>query len=267
MSMPTVDGNSSPANDVKTERVLGVNFFVGDVASAVDHFQKVGGYMVVPAAPALVNLNYDEEYRRALQHADLALPDSNLIATIWRFVAGGKLRKISGIAYLKCLLGRGEIREAGDTLWVLPSDDAREKTNTWLRAAGFPVDPVNFCVAQRQSVSAENYDLLVTIEKQRPRNVVIAVTGGTQEKLGLYLREYLLYRPRIHCIGAALGFLTGSEAAIPEWAERHNLGWLCRIASQPRMFFPRLGIAYVLAKMVLKYRSELPPLRTRWVDV
>ena len=262
-----LEGTSGATNAVKTERVLGVNFFVGGVAEAVDHFRKVGGYMVVPAAPALVNLNYDQQYRSALGQADIALPDSNLIATVWRLVAGGKLRKISGIAYLKCLLDHREIREEGDTFWVLPSDDAREKTNAWLHAAGFTINPENFYVSPRQKTSAEDYDLLVALEKQRPRDVVIALRSGTQEKLGLYLRDYLLYRPRIHCVGAALGFLTGSEAPIPEWAERHNLGWLFRIVSQPRMLFPRLGIAYILATMVLKYRSELPPLKDRWVDI
>jgi UDP-N-acetyl-D-mannosaminuronic acid transferase (WecB/TagA/CpsF family) len=85
----------------------------------------------------------------------------------------------------------------------------------------------------------------------------------------LYLRDYLhdQAKPNIHCVGAALGFLTGEEPAVSDWAERHYLGWFFRLASQPRMFLPRLGIACALTAMVFKYRSELPALKDRWVDL
>jgi hypothetical protein len=33
------------------------------------------------------------------------------------------------------------------------------------------------------------------------------------------------------------------------------------------MFFPRIGIAFALAWMIFKYRSELPPLKQRWADI
>src|SRR5258708_22265294 len=161
-----LDGTSGAANAVRAERVLGVNFFVGGVAEEVYLFRKVGRNMVVPAAHALVNLNYDHQYRSALGQADIAIPDSNLIATVWRLVAGGKLRKISGIAYLKCLLDHREIREEGDTFWVLPSDDAREKTNAWLHAADVTINPANFHVSPLQKTSTEGFDRLMAMETQ-----------------------------------------------------------------------------------------------------
>lgn len=92
---------------------------------------------------------------------------------------------------------------------------------------------------------------------------MIAIADGTQEKLALYLRECLLYRPTIHCVGAALSFLSGDKQAIPEWAEHNHLGWLMRLLAQPRMFLPRIGLAFALAWMVFKYRSELPKLKKR----
>jgi exopolysaccharide biosynthesis WecB/TagA/CpsF family protein len=223
--------------------------------------------MVVPASPALIKLKYDEDYRRALQNADLALADSGLVVALWRIATGRKLRKISGIAYLRCLLERDYIRSAGNSFWVVSSDNAKEKAIAWLGRRGLQLSAQNFHVAARRGDSAEDHVLLLQIEKQRPSHIAIALGTGIQEKLALYLREYLLYRPNIHCIGAALGFLTGEERPIPDWAERYNLGWLFRLLSQPRMFLPRLGIAYVLAKMVFKYRAELPPLQDRWVDL
>jgi UDP-N-acetyl-D-mannosaminuronic acid transferase (WecB/TagA/CpsF family) len=93
--------------------------------------------------------------------------------------------------------------------------------------------------------------------------VIIGIGGGVQEKLGLYLRENLGYRPAIHCVGAALGFLTGDQKAIPDWADRLYLGWLCRLLAQPRIFIPRLSRALELPWLIWKYGENLPPLRLK----
>lgn len=249
------------------EQVLGVRFFCGRAIEAVEYFLPLGGYMVVPASPALINLQFDDDYRRALQNADLALADSGLLVALWRIIAGRRLRKVSGIAYLKCLLERSEIRSAKNSFWVVASDNAQAKAIEWLSGKDVQVRPENFHIALRGGAAAEDHELLLKIEEQRPSQIVIALGAGTQEKLGLYLREYLLYRPNIHCVGAALGFLTGDERPIPDWAERSGLGWLFRLAAQPGMLLPRIGIAVVLAGMLLRYRSELPPLKHRWSDV
>ena len=150
---------------------------------------------------------------------------------------------------------------------MISSEHAKAKAIQWLRERTFEIKAENFHVAPRGGGATKDHALLLEIEKQRAKHIVIALGAGTQEKLGLYLREYLLQRPNIHCVGAALGFLTGEERPIPEWAERCRLGWLFRLLAQPRMLLPRIGIAFVLAGMVLKHRSELPPLKTRWAEV
>ena len=90
--------------------------------------------------------------------------------------------------------------------------------------------------------------------------MIIALSGGVQEKLGFYLRENTGYRPALHCIGAALGFITGYQIAIPGWADRLYLGWLLRLVSQPRKFLPRALNAAVLPGMIIRYGENLPPL-------
>ena len=54
-----------------TDRVLGISFFTGPVVEAVERHVQNGGYLVIPAAPPLIKLNYDEEYRRAMQSAEV----------------------------------------------------------------------------------------------------------------------------------------------------------------------------------------------------
>ena len=47
------------------ERILGARFFNGAAPDAVDYITRVGGYTVVPAAPALVKIENDPAYRCA----------------------------------------------------------------------------------------------------------------------------------------------------------------------------------------------------------
>ena len=259
--------DSKSPDSTEGERVLGITFFNGTAAGAVERHQKIGGYLVIPAAPALMKLNDDEEYRRAMQSADLALADSELLTLLWRMATGRRLQKISGINYFRHLLEQGELRQGATSFWVFASDHAKETGVAWLATHGIRVDEKNCFVAARPASSDQDYALLVRIEEDKPRHVIIAMAGGGQEKLALYLRDYLLYRPSIHCIGAALSFLSGEERPISEWTERTHLGWLSRLLAQPRMLFPRIGIAFALARMVFKYRSELPPLKKRWADM
>jgi UDP-N-acetyl-D-mannosaminuronic acid transferase (WecB/TagA/CpsF family) len=64
--------------------------------------------------------------------------------------------------------------------------------------------------------------------------------------------------PSIHCIGAALGFLSGDQVNIPDWADRLFLGWLFRCLSQPAKFFPRYFKALRLLPLLLNNRENLP---------
>ena len=61
------DSTTAPPSDV--ERILGISFFGGTLDEAIERHTANGGYVVIPAAPALLKLNFDEGYRRAMQSA------------------------------------------------------------------------------------------------------------------------------------------------------------------------------------------------------
>lgn len=254
---------SAEATREETARVLGVSFFQGTVAAAVDRLQQTRGYLVVPAAPAMVRLRYDAEFRTALTEADLAIADSGLMVLLWRALHSERLTRISGLAYLKELLTGAAMRQAPATCWILPTTAAREKAATWLRARGIAISDELLYVAPRYGVNIEDSALLQLLELTRPQQIVIAIGGGPQEKLGRYLKMHCSFRPAIHCIGAALGFLTGDQVAIPTWADRLYVGWLFRLFAQPRVFIPRLWVVHELPGLLLRYGRELPPLSSK----
>src|SRR5947209_7000277 len=109
----------------QTEQILGIPFFNGTATKAVDYFLEVGGLLVAPALPALINLKYDLEYRRAMQAASVAVPDSMLLTVMWKGATGRSLRKISGTEYLRTLLRHTKFRSAADTLWLVATESAK----------------------------------------------------------------------------------------------------------------------------------------------
>ena len=190
--------------------------------------------------------------------ADLVLPDSGFMVLLWRTLRGRGIARLSGLAYLQELLRRPELGQSSAALWILPNEEAREKTGRWLQAHSVATTPEDFYVAPIYGPKVEDRVLVERIDSRRPRHVIIALSGGVQEKLGFYLRENAGYRPALHCIGAALGFITGYQVAIPAWADRLYLGWFLRLLSNPRRFLPRTLSAFALPGMIVRYGETLP---------
>ena len=248
---------------IPTRQILGIQFFNGDVEEAVALMLRRGGFLVAPSGTCFGRLREDESYRCAVLAADLAIADSGLMVLLWRLFRYQTIQRISGLKYLKHLLEKLKGEGNRELFWILPSERARQELYDWSRREPFSVDTKNCYVAPRYGSGVEDRDLLALIEQHRAADVIIAIGSGPQEKLGYYLRENLLYRPAIHCIGAALGFVTGDQRAIPDWADRSYLGWFFRLLAQPRVFIPRLSRAFELPWLIFKYGEKLPPMRRR----
>jgi len=241
-------------------QILGIRFFNGDVNEAVALMFERGGFLVAPSGTCFARLREDNTYRRAVLAADLAIADSGLMVVVWRLSQRKNIQRISGLKYLKHLLGKLN-GEGTKVFWVLPNERARQKLFDWSRRESFLINTENCYIAPRYGPDVEDRNLLALIEQNRPAHVIVAIGSGAQEKLGYYLRENLSYRPAIHCIGAALGFVTGDQAAIPDWVDRLYLGWLWRLVAQPSIFIPRLSRALELPWLIWKYGEKLPVLR------
>jgi N-acetylglucosaminyldiphosphoundecaprenol N-acetyl-beta-D-mannosaminyltransferase len=240
------------------QQILGVRFFVGDAHGAISEVSRKGGLVVVPAAPALKNLAVDKGYREALLGADFALADSAFMVLVWNLIDNNRIPKLSGLKYLRALVAEPEFQTLGNTFWVMPTPAGAQRNLRWLRQNGVNVANEDVYLAPIYGQAISDDELLVRIEERRPRHIVLGLGGGTQERLGLFLKQRLSYRPAIHCIGAAIAFLSGDQVHIPVWADALYLGWLYRTMADPRRFVPRYWDARHLAPLMLKYRDRLP---------
>ena len=245
---------------VRVQRILGVDFFCGTARETIERM-RTGGLLVVPAAPALKDLPTNPEYRDALLHADVAITDSAFMVLIWNFISRHRVPRVSGLEYLKELLQEPEVREPGNTLWIMASPKSAKKNVDWLRSQGIETREQDTYMAPLYKGTIDDQALLAKVAAARYRHIVVTVGGGTQERLGLFLKRQLPYLPAIHCIGAAIAFLSGDQVHIPTWADKSGMGWLLRCLSKPSAYVPRYWAARKLFWLMLRYRSELPPLQ------
>jgi UDP-N-acetyl-D-mannosaminuronic acid transferase (WecB/TagA/CpsF family) len=244
-----------------TEKILGISFFNGTAADVVERVATDRGLVVAPSGTCFERLLQDRHYRHAITTADFALADSGFMVLLWGFLRRRKVQRISGYAYLQELLRRSA-SDLRSFVWVLPHERAREKLIAWSATASVGLIPSENCyVAPVYGPRVVDERLLDLVRSVDAEHVVIAIGAGAQEKLGWYLRQNAGKPLAIHCIGGALGFVTGDQNAIPQWADRLYLGWFLRLLSQPRVFLPRLWKGRVLPWLILRYGSELPPMR------
>jgi UDP-N-acetyl-D-mannosaminuronic acid transferase (WecB/TagA/CpsF family) len=237
--------------------ILGVRFFNGTVEDAVERMES-GGLLVVPAAPALKDIDCNAQYREALLNADLCITDSAFMVLIWNRISKQKIHRLSGLKYLRELLLREDAHRPGNVVWIMAGPSSAQRNLEWLNMQGIEVPKECVYLAPMYGKEIEDPALLALLERLRPHHVVITIGGGTQERLGLYLKQRLSYRAAIHCIGAAIAFLSGDQVAIPVWADKLYLGWLFRTIADPKRFGPRYWEARKLLGLMVRYRERLP---------
>ena len=238
------------------QSILGIKFYVGELPGLLE-LCAAGNFIVVPAAPALVDLTTDQYYRAALEKSDLAITDSGFMVVLWKFLTGQSLTRISGLKLLRGLLDGDELKQPGSSFWIMPSVKEREANLSWLQRNGYSVADNQCYVAPFYTKGAiADPTLLALIEERHPRYILVNIGGGTQEPLGLYLRQNLSYRPSIICTGAAIAFLTGMQAPIPVWADTLMIGWLLRVMHAPSKFAPRMWKGLRLVSILAKYRGR-----------
>jgi UDP-N-acetyl-D-mannosaminuronic acid transferase (WecB/TagA/CpsF family) len=244
-------------------RILGIDFFDGSAKEAIDIMRTNGGLLVVPAAPALKDLDRNRDYRESLLNADLAITDSAFMVLIWNQLQSTRITRLSGLEYLRELLLQPDIRQSGNTFWIMASPISAKRNLDWLAGQGITIPEDHIYMAPMYGNGPiDDPALIDCLDRLQPQHVIVTIGGGTQERLGLYLKRNLSYRPAIHCIGAAIAFLSGDQVHIPVWADKYYLGWLLRSLAEPKRYIPRYWDARKLMALMLRHRSRLPDLKT-----
>jgi UDP-N-acetyl-D-mannosaminuronic acid transferase (WecB/TagA/CpsF family) len=236
-----------------------VNFWNGTLDALIHRVFATGGDVLVPAAPALAKILEDTEYHTALREADYVIFDSGVVALLCLLIYRRRISRISGLRLMEYLfLGAGRsVIESQHLLWIIPHESEGRLIEKWIASIALPHLRQSFYLAPiyRKSADLSDQRLADLIAKTHPDAVIVCIGGGTQEKLAWHLKKMVRPCPPILCTGAAVSFLTGSQARIPTWVDRACLGWLWRIFDEPKKFGPRYGSTlWNFPRMLWKYR-------------
>lgn len=245
------------------QKILGLQFWKKDLSLLLKHL-GVGHFLIAPSAPSVLGLREDKDYREAVQNADLAIADSGLMCLCWNLTNPFKrVCRISGYRFLWMLIDSGRLNPPGHSFWVMASEHDEKAGIDWLNTQK------NFTLTKNDTYIAPQYPsgpifdraLLNQLNRQQPPFIILNIGGGTQERLGYFLRKNLVYPATIICTGAALGFMTGRQTYIPDWADKCYLGWLWRCAGNPTLFVPRYFKGLLFIPLFLRFREQLPDLK------
>lgn len=232
---------------IKTIRILELPFAVGNVEPLTDAALGLRGMVTLPSAPCLVLAVKDPIYSEQLASSQLTLPDSGAMVLMWRLAhPRTRLKRVSGLAFLKAMLNDPRLRQPGALFLVDPSSESSKRNREFLRSIGIGLAPDDQYVAPRyQPGTVEDPTLLELLRDRKPRYVLVNLGGGVQERLGSWLQTQWHSDPAkpelpaIFCTGAAIAFLTGEQSHIPEWADRLYLGWAVRCFGRSTLYVPR----------------------------
>jgi len=234
-------------------KILGVDFINANLEEVIDIIKK-GGLLGAPAAPGLLKIKKDPEYHKSLLFADVIIPDSGFMVLLWNAFHREKINRISGLKFLMTFLKDQEIKDSSSLLLVDPNPAEAQHNINYLKNSGFNIsNDISYVAPIYNKNYIEDGFLLNAIELKKPKYIIINLGGGTQEKLGAYLKENLTYKPAIICTGAAIAFITGQQARIPAWGDKLYLGWLFRCVQNPKVYVPRYIEAFKLAAYMFNY--------------
>tara|TARA_B100001093_G_C26598294_1_gene914747 strand:+ start:112 stop:825 length:714 start_codon:yes stop_codon:yes gene_type:complete len=215
-------------------------------------FEKIqnGGILVAPAASALINIEEDKSYYNSLIRADFVILDSGLLCILLRIFKGHKVKKLSGYLFLKKLISKLKNKDY-KVMCIDPSIE-ESKINRKFLIKSRITNISSYIAPIYKCGEVTDNDLINIIKKNKPKYILINIGGGIQEKLGIFIRDTLNYKPIIICTGAAIAFLTGKQAPINNFIDKIYLGWLCRIIYNPKIFLTRTLRSIKLINFFLK---------------
>lgn len=236
-------------------RVMGVPFWNRPCGELLKRMQRTGGLLVVPSAPSFCTALEDPDLWRAHVEADYAVMDSGYLSLLLSAAAKKRPPRISGHQVIEKLFAGHHVPTIGKDriLWVVPGEEPEGYIRTYLESIQLDLGRMEFYRAPQYDDSFEDPVLVERIREFDPAWVIICISGGRQEKLGLRLRARLEKCPSILCTGAAIFFFSGGQAHIPRWVDRVYLGWFWRILSDPKRFGPRYWDALRLPLVLASY--------------
>ena len=213
---------------------------------------KKKGLFLFPSGPGLSSIEKEIPYLKALKNADYNFFDSGYFVLLLKYFKQINVSKFSGYLFFKLFLEYIK-KNNNKKLFLVDPNIRLSVSNTKLfnKIGVIKKNINNYIAPQYNSKTISDRKLLNIIKKIKPEYILLNIGGGTQEILGLYLKNNIHFKCTIICSGAAISFFTGDQAPINVFFDKIYLGWLIRIIFNPSVFLPRYLKTLKLINIVL----------------
>ena len=233
--------------NIKTVKLFGVNF-IDENFNIIKKLLKRGGLLVLPSGPGLSDIKKNVKYHKALKNADIALFDSGYLCLLLK-LKNIHVKKFSGFLFFKKLI-HSLTKEPSKKILLIDPNKNESKINYEFLKSKKILKVYNYISPWYNTKNIKDSKLLIKIKKIKPNYIIINLGGGTQERLGSYIKNNINFKPAIICSGAAISFFTKQQAPINIFFDKIYLGWLIRIIYKPSIFLPRYLSAFKLIFLI-----------------
>ncbi len=224
--------------DERTNTVLGVEYFVGDVPAATEVVLRrvesgLGGYSCLCGVHGIVTAQHSDAMMGALDDAWLNFPDGAPVAWLMRRCGARNARRVAGPDLMPRVIEAGQ--EYGIRHFLFGSSpDVLERLERRLLAR-FPQAIIAGSISPpfRPLTDAENAQVAEQIVAARADLVWVGL--GLPKQDDWLRRSSDLFAPAVGLgVGAAFDFLAGAKPRAPEWMQAAGLEWMHRLLNEPR---------------------------------
>ena len=208
------------------------------------------GLFVFPAGPALANIEKSDGYYESIKKADFVFFDSGLFVLLLKTFKNINVDKFSGYKFLNLFFDYLKENREKKVFCIDPNSKFSRSNKKLLRKLGIK-KIYSYLAPQYNPLDLSDQKLLTLLKKKKPNFILTNIGGGTQEILGLYLKQKLGFKTTILCTGGAISFFTGDQAPINNFTDKFYLGWLIRLIFNPIVFFKRYVFGLRLIPMVI----------------
>ncbi len=208
------------------------------------------GLFVFPAGPALATIESSTNYLRSIQRANFVFFDSGFFVILIKIFKNINVNKFSGYKFLELFFEYLKENKQKKIFLIDPNTKFSKSNKRHIKKIGIK-KIYNYLAPHYDRHNLSDKRLLKSINNFKPDYIVINIGGGTQEVLGLYIKNKLKFETTILCTGAAISFFTRDQAPINDFIDRYYLGWLVRLIFNPFTFFKKYMIGLKLIPMVI----------------
>ena len=214
------------------------------------------GLFVFPSGPGLASIDEHDSYYNSLKKADYVFFDSGLFILLLSIFKNIKVNKFSGFKFLRLFFFYLKKNKTKSIFSIDPNYKFSKSNKRYLKKLGVK-KIYNYIAPKYDTKKLSDKKLLKEIIKAKPSFIMINIGGGTQEILGLYIKQNLKFKVNILCTGGAISFFTGDQAPINNLIDKLYLGWFLRLIFNPFIFAKRYFYAFKLLPKVLKNNVKI----------